>query len=85
VEGDVLLDEDDQTVLDLAAVEVRGLGEGAERLAAVAGEDGEDALGGGVSKGYLIRSGARKSISIPRRVLHTGPRLGTHIRRPAPA
>jgi hypothetical protein len=43
VEDEVLLQQDDEAVLDLARVEVRGATDGSERLAAVAGEDRVDA------------------------------------------
>jgi hypothetical protein len=45
VEEQVLLDEDDEAVLDLATAQVGGAGKGREGLAAVARKDGEDALG----------------------------------------
>jgi hypothetical protein len=45
VEEQVLLDEDDEAVLDLATAQVGGACKGREGLAAVARKDGEDALG----------------------------------------
>lgn len=67
----MLLNEDDQPVLYLSAVQVGGFGERAERLAAMASEDGKDALGESVT-------GAVKGIPgcLPQRVHHTGPRRG---------
>jgi hypothetical protein len=44
VEEQVLLDQDDEAVLDLATAQVGGASEGGEGLAAVARKNGEDAL-----------------------------------------
>ena len=40
----MLLEEDNEAVFDLTSVEVRGADDGCECLAAMAGEDGVDAL-----------------------------------------